>query len=252
MNRKRWGNAYQGTLVQELSDLHEATIPDDGIGELSGDSLQDHTCIGASGNVKVVFRNLERHLIREIEGADYILGCVAWLTSEPILTALARKRSVQIIVQKEDFLRPDLEPSNDWRRRLRRLYDALPAGVDRYGFPGPVGGMSYCGDPSIEAVRCVGNHNRYKAPAFPRCHHKFVLFCGDNPSPDEPCFAPYAVWTGSFNFTKNAGNSFENGLLITDPNIVSAYFREYAQIAALSEPLDWESDWVAPQWRIGS
>ncbi|MNJ81293.1 hypothetical protein D3C77_800280 [compost metagenome] len=60
------------------------------------------------------------------------------------------------------------------------------------------------------------------------------------------------MWTGSFNFTKNATLSLENALFITDPKIVNAYFEEYGQIAAMSEELDWTSEWVAPVWRIGT
>lgn len=63
---------------------------------------------------------------------------------------------------------------------------------------------------------------------------------------------PSAVWTGSFNFTQNSELSLENALYITDPEIVAAYFEEYGQIAAISEPLDWESKWIAPEWLIDS
>lgn len=64
--------------------------------------------------------------------------------------------------------------------------------------------------------------------------------------------SPYAVWTGSFNITKNAGMSFENALYITDMAIVNAYYQEFSQITALSESLNWFKDWVEPQWRIGT
>jgi len=80
-----------------------------------------------------------------------------------------------------------------------------------------------------------------------------------NASPDQSndsiesfFFEPYEVWTGSFNFTKNATYSFENAVLSKDQNIVGAFFREFGQIAALSESLDWETEWTAPDWRIGS
>ena len=63
---------------------------------------------------------------------------------------------------------------------------------------------------------------------------------------------PYKVWTGSFNFTNNAERSFENAVVLEEPSIVQAYFKEFQQIAALSEPLDWESEWVEPEWRIGT
>jgi hypothetical protein len=62
---------------------------------------------------------------------------------------------------------------------------------------------------------------------------------------------PYAVWTGSFNFSKTATQSFENALYILDRSIVQAYFSEWSQLTALSEPLDWESVSISPEWMIG-
>ena len=100
----------------------------------------------------------------------------------------------------------------------------------------------------INSIRCFGNHNKDKKPAFPRMHNKFLIFCKEKSG----IICPYAVWTGSFNLTMNAGNSLENGLYITKKEIVYKYYKEYAQICAISEKLDWESDWCEPQWRIGS
>ena len=65
-------------------------------------------------------------------------------------------------------------------------------------------------------------------------------------------YVPYAVWTGSFNLTETAEKSLENALLIKNPKIVEAYYKEYGQICAMSEPLNWESNWIEPQWRIGT
>lgn len=242
---------------QTVNDLHELVIPTDRVDLTGGESLIDYSCVSSCGTVRAFFRDLEARLIEQIEAADYVYGCVAWLTSEPILEALASKRGVQIVVQKEDFLRPDGKDGSAWARRLRALYDALDNPIDRYHVAGRANFMSFCGDPSIEAVRCVGNHNAAKNPAFPRSHHKFVLFGKieiDDEDPDYPhrYVRPYAVWTGSFNFTKNAGRSFENAVLLTDPFVVAAFEQEWSQILALSEPLDWSSSWVAPQWRIGS
>ena len=63
---------------------------------------------------------------------------------------------------------------------------------------------------------------------------------------------PYEVWTGSFNLTYNASASLENAIVVKHPEIVWAYYREWEQIEAISEPLDWKSEWSAPEWRIGS
>jgi hypothetical protein len=61
---------------------------------------------------------------------------------------------------------------------------------------------------------------------------------------------PYAVWTGSFKLTFNAVNSLENAVLLTDPDIAKAYYREWQEVAFISEPLDWEQDWVQPEWGV--
>ncbi len=122
------------------------------------------------------------------------------------------------------------------------------------------GQMSFASDPSLDPIRCVGNHNKEKSPAFPRAHHKFVVFCKSGIiakadrryENEDQTFDPYEVWTGSFNFTKNATNSFENAIVSRDHNLVRAFFNEYGQIAALSERLDWNADWTTPEWRIGT
>lgn len=210
----------------------------------------------SSDGIDVYFKNLEQHLVRHILEADYVVGCVAWLTHPDILDALATTKGVSIIVQKEDWLRPDTETSEGWKRKLKVLYHSLPGTMTRYdeGFRSTVlHFMSCAGDPSIDAVRCVGNYNSTRMPNAPRSHHKFVVFCKETPETnEEENFQPYAVWTGSFNFTRNAVLSFENALVLRQPEIVHAYFCEYAQVAALSEPLNWDNEWSYPEWRIGT
>ncbi|MGG6325682.1 hypothetical protein ACQ5UC_18795 [Vibrio cholerae] len=69
--------------------------------------------IYSSNGINVYFRDLEKHLISHINKADLVVGAVAWLTSESILDALASVKNVQIVVQKEDFLRPDIYSRNN-------------------------------------------------------------------------------------------------------------------------------------------
>jgi phosphatidylserine/phosphatidylglycerophosphate/cardiolipin synthase-like enzyme len=199
-----------------------------------------------SGNIEVVFKNLTERLILQIRKAHYVFGCVAWLTNTEILDALATSPAVSIIVQKEDFLRPDSRHEGGFKDRLRRKYKALH-GLDRYRAPGRINMMSSSCDPAIEPVRCMGiapDGQRFA----PRMHHKFLVFA----SLDGRVWRPDAVWTGSFNFTVNAGGSFENAVIIRDPQIANAYLEEWSQVAALSEPLDWSRPWVAPEWRVGT
>ena len=228
--------------------------------------LVDPGTRSADGSVEVVFRNIEQRLIDEIRATELVVGCVAWLTSGPVLDALAEIRGVSIVVQKEDFLRPDLGATGrkGWKRWLREKYDRLPEGPYRYEYEGTVlSSMNMLGDPTLECVRCLGNHNADRRAAMPRAHHKFLVFCDYVEGKVEQLpdggrssaagrVVPRKVWTGSYNLSKNAGRSLENAVLLTDERCVSAYYVEWGQLAGLSEPLDWTSEYVQPDLRIGT
>jgi hypothetical protein len=210
----------------------------------------DHSTRG-NADTKVLFRNLTERLVEQIHSADAAFGCVAWLTSSPVLNALATRIAVGIVVRKEDFLRPD---SGDWRqKRQREAYAKLPRFI-RYSLA-QTGHYDYAGSPESDAVRCVGAHNSQKSAAFPRMHNKFLVFCRAAMVDEESSYEryePYAVWTGSFNLTYNAANSLENAILIRDPKIATAFLNEFGLIFGLSEKLDWSQSWSAPEYRIGS
>ena len=223
--------------------------------------VRNKTTQSKNGSVVVYFDNLADRLIEHIRQSKIVVGCVAWLTSADILRALADvPDGVSIVVQKEDFLRRDIRAQSNWKAELRRLYSALKFPYCRCAMDGLVGSLSTMIDPTIDPIRCVGNHNSNKAPAFPRMHHKFLVFCdsSDGPYRDEDGepygvgISPRAVWTGSFNLSYNATLSLENAVLLTDPDLAAAYYHEWEYIMGLSESLDWDSEWAAPEWRIGS
>lgn len=234
-----------------MDDLNKFQIDNDGNYD---DTFVDNS-IHTSSGVSVYFRELEKNLLLHIKNSDAVFGAVAWLTSDAILDALAELENVSIIIQKEDFLRPDIGERTHFKTKLRKKYEKIRCDLMRYSFNNILRSVSVCSDPSIDAIRCVGNHNKDKSPAFPRMHNKFLIFAKIIPNNDKDGSAsiePYAVWTGSFNLTKNAVRSLENALYITNKEIVNAYFQEYGQIAAMSEKLDWQSDWAAPEWRVGT
>jgi hypothetical protein len=205
-----------------------------------------------SGSLRVHFRDLEARAVEFIGAHEYIVACVAWLTNENILRALANKRSVAIVVQKEDFLRPDMGGFS--RAKTRRLYSDLRCEWDRAEFDGtPLASASVCGDPGMDPVRCVGNRNNDKRAVAPRMHNKFMVGCAlGGGGCDALPVVPLSVWTGSFNMSYSATASLENAVEIRREDVALAYLREWAQIYAISEPLDWESEWAAPTWRIGT
>jgi len=215
----------------------------------------DHSISKVRADISVVFRDHQRRLLDLIDRYPYVLGCVAWLTDMRVLDALSSRDGVSIIVQKEDFLRPDMTDRSDFEEMLRRAYGRI-GGICRYEAPGVASGLSVCCDPEMDAVRCVGNYNSEKHPAWPRMHNKFIVLCSYKESPNPDIYGgelhPECVWTGSYNFTFNAQKSFENSIIIHDRDIAEAYAHEWAQILAFSEPLDWESRWCAPEYRIGT
>lgn len=233
-------------------DLNELEIPNADGPDLK---LPDNSI--RSGAVSVHFKNLQTAFIRHLADADAVVSCMAWLTNPAILKAFSRlKHGANIVVQKEDFLRPDIASRNNFAKRLQKDYSAIPQLSCRYALKF-VADLSVCHDPAIEAVRCVGNHNRTKSPAFPRMHNKFVVFMKATvrecrPYGSNTRYDPYAVWTGSFNFSENGSKSLENALYIRDKIIAEAYYDEWSHIVALSEPLNWEDPWCAPEWRLGT
>lgn len=229
--------------MNQKTNLNNIEIDNDGNYPEFG--AKDNSCVVDNANVHVFFRNQKEILIEKIKASECIVGCVAWLTDFDILSALSKVKTVAIVVQKEDFLRPDVGATNTWKVNLREAYTEISNNTTRYDWPGLIERLSVCTDPKMEAIRCVGNHNKDKSPAFPRMHNKFLIFGDKNKNFTE-------VWTGSFNLTKNASFSLENSLLIQSPELASAYYKEFSQIYALSEPLDWSSDWMEPELRIGT
>lgn len=194
-------------------------------------------------HVRVVFHDLEDHLRSMLHPGICVVGCVAWLTSPEVLRALSRTDGVAMLVQKETFLRSNAE--------LRALYAALPQVAARRLRRSVLASLRFDREGRLDAVRCIGTSPLSKTASRPLMHHKFLVFCRaeDGKYGDAP-LEPYAVWTGSFNFTMNASYSFENAIIIRDAAIATAYFREFAQLFLLSEPLDWTSHEIEPEWPI--
>lgn len=242
-------------LGEQMNDLN--TYKPENDGNCPDTGIRDNSISVAGVVVSIIFRNQKEKLLRKIPEYNCIVGCVAWLTDYEILDALSKIARVAIVVQKEDFLRPDLNAGQDWKNKLRCAYNKLKPHGRRFAWPGLMGQLSVCGDDTIQAIRCMGDHNSNKAPAFPRMHNKFLVFSNfiehnDQPKGYPATFVNCEVWTGSYNLTENAARSLENAVLIRSDSVAKAYYNEFCQIFALSEPLDWKSDWCAPEFRIGT
>lgn len=245
-------------IVPIGKNLNESLIPNDDRRTIPVSAYRRNKKLrlGATRLINIYFVDLINNLCEHINKADIVLGCVAWLTHPKVLIALRGKQAVSIVVQKEDWLRPDPGVPRD---HLRELYSELPAGLsrrDRVLRDLMLGNMSWCSDETIDAIRCVGIASQNRT--IPRMHHKFLVFCEAFQKRD-PCgrgksyyYIPTSVWTGSLNPTKNGGLSFENAVVIESEDIAMHYFEEWANLLTVSEPLDWQATYMEPEWKIGT
>lgn len=199
---------------------------------------------GIGAVADVFFDNLPSYLCERIGDAHFVAGCMAWLTNRRVLGALASvPGGCQVVVQKEDFLRPGAIERNELMSLYRALWcpdrDKLPTRTLKGRCA-----LSYAGDPECAPVRCMGVRHR-RGENGPRMHHKFFVFFNAD-------LEPYAVWTGSFNATENGARSRENAVYLRSPQLAKLYAVEWTRTLALSESLDWNSAYVEPDWRFGS
>lgn len=252
-------------------------LNDPGVGQHPED--RDHG--RRHGPVEVVFRDHQGKLRGLFEQArksrQACLAAAAWVTDPTVLGAMATIPT-SLVVQKEDLWRPDIPAGSNlqaWRARLRRQYEAIESsgnrsdlGVpfDRLHMPEPLCDMNYGVDGPLAGVRCFGLRNNRDGEGqdrHPLMHNKFFIFvsaitqpAADREGEEFPALDPHwrveAVWTGSYNPTRLSPRSRENAVIIRDPFIGDAYLREWAGIMALSEPLDWDAEWIDPEWRHGT
>jgi len=224
-------------------NLNDVLINDD---DLGGDGKQyDYSTTNNDRSIEVYFRDIEHRIIDKIRQCDTIFGCVAWLTNENILRELSKKECL-IVVQEEDFLRPDTNfcgNKQKWKEKIMKLYNNLSAGdkcVTTCDFMVNRARLTKCG------VRRCGMLNKNKLPAFPRMHNKFIVCC-NNTEIGKKHYEPVVVLTGSFNYTENSTNSLENVVCIKDKKIAKAYLDQFGQILIVSMELDWSGDWEPKQ-----
>ena len=208
----------------------------------------DFSEIGNDKQIEVYFKNIENHIIQKIKKYNNVVGCVAWLTNSNILNELSKKKSVIIIIQEEDFLRPDTYfdgQKEKWKNKIHELYSKIEKLDDIY-----LGCIGINTRGLIESgIRRVGLINKDNSPAFPRMHNKFII-CFDEPfteyfTPDyEDRQKIYGeVLTGSYNYTENSNNSLENVVCIKEQSITASYFLQFCEICMMSIPLDWDLEW---------
>lgn len=195
-----------------------------------------------SGNIEIVFRKIKERLIQEIDKSDLVFGAVAWLVDKDVLKALSFKQC-QIVLQKEDFLRPDLAEflSDKDKKCLQDLYQDLSCNLNTTQFQGKIVDLVRYGIFDLQPVTCFGYYNQRLRHCTPKMHNKFFIFATLDKYTNK--VEPQKVWTGSANITQMSMLSLENGVIIDDKDIANSYMKEYEQIYFISDKLNWNSNW---------
>lgn len=104
----------------------------------------------------------------------------------------------------------------------------------------------------LDRFRCVG-HILKKDEIMPLMHHKFLVACklknrkkGEEIPGQTLKLVPKKFWSGSYNFSKNAGDSLENVIIGRDKNLAESFFEMWERIYTISEPLESKNNNVKP------
>lgn len=210
--------------------------------------LSGHACRVFNGEVEAHFRNLEEVLVREIYQHDIILGCVAWVSSPKVVEALAHKTTCLIVDRKVPRMSKALKESYQLLQmnEKRPIYEMLKNGHGWeeyfcYSHEGEPLSYTMYGDWNFESGMYFVDGGTYRF-----MHHKFILMLKE----DGRCecgkilYKP-TVWTGSYNFTKNAKTGLENAVIIRNKGIGASYLGEFLEVftnhACQLNILDWET-----------
>lgn len=212
-------------------------------------------------SVAVYLDDLEASLLAWLSKQEAVVGCVAWLTNEKVLNALNSLKICQVVMQKEDWMRPDYDGRHP-ARHSRKHYDG-EAGFCRLELAETIG-LSTCGDPSVDRFRCFGQSTSAQTsgpmqtaapPARPVMHHKFLVGCAMQSYLDDGYpslkLIPRSVWMGSFNMTKGARRNMDSAVVM-GAGPAALYYREWLDVFSHSERLDFDYEYCVPEWRLGS
>jgi hypothetical protein len=138
------------------------------------------------------FENIEMKILQYLKLCDGAKICAAWFTSEKLVEQLSVMGEIGLIIGTTEKLTPgNPEYKGQWVHTLLR---DLPNMV--YVYQGAAGrGMM---------------------------HNKFIILLQEN--------QPYAVITGSFNYTYSANTNWENIVYIESEEIALSYLEEYNKI----------------------
>ena len=167
------------------------------------------------------FTDIEQHICRYIDEADEVWICSAWFSSIPILDQ-ASLRTAKLIIS--DWSRLSKGNPNFSPKLTREILQSIP---QTYVYA-PSSSTSSAGGHSSSA----GGHSSSAGghPTEFLMHDKFIVLFQDQ--------KPYATITGSYNYTQNAKNNFENIVYIEDHEVAEKFANEFEKILSFSKRLN--------------
>lgn len=248
------------------ANLNDIDPVDDGFLRLDKNNIEQQIC-----SVSAYFRNIKAELIANINKADAVFGCVAWLSNPDIINALASREILSVVISEKQDVKSisDLKLHKNWItpthlannfNHFYTLTNSITLGVEDISLNLPLCSIRQLRERDIWVEENVRDKHDGDSPYL---HNKFVVFAsleyskenlqdasieywGNKTEGDpqgyirrnaKPIINPYAVWTGSFNFSSAAERHLENAVLIHGNSIAEKYFREFAQIYLLSTRL---------------
>lgn len=255
-------------------NLNTTDPVDDGFLKLDDNKIENQVA-----SASCYFRNLKDEIIFSINKADAIFGCVGWLSHREIIDALVRKENVSIIVSEKSTSKnmQTLKAHNNWLKlsHLESKNNPFFTFLNQMN----VGIEEPSADSKIDSIRKIvpraillqpnSDTSAEQEEFSTLMHNKFLVFAKVGFTKEElqnasagyyanvlgasgfepkdyirtyntPTISPYAVWTGSYNFTAHSDNHLENGLFICNDKIAEHYLNEFLQIYMLSRPLDFQ------------
>ncbi len=184
------------------------------------------------GSSRYIFEGVIDELCKEIKQANVVFGDVMSVTSKKVISALEGLDSCQLVLNKKSYGKHHLYS------RIRCLY--TPRNI-LYNLEEAIDDGSW--DDDLESIRYCGSLDESE-PAL--MHNKIIVLAKIDPRNFR--LDPYAVWSGSCNFSFNASRSFENAIITYNRKVAVQYYKEYKQILARSESIKNLNSFYNPQW----
>lgn len=194
--------------------------------------------------LRVYFKDIREVLLQHLSKCSYVVGCIAWITDFGVIDAISKLKGATIIVQAESMFK--IKTREGFKTNLKRRYQQIKQ------FPWATFAKAahlphfqklwteMKTTPALQeqlwttlgqdpmAVRTCGQvqkagHEGQNPEEPSMMHHKYLIFLDANAK-------AVAVWTGSFNFTKNASKSLENIQIVYNQQVADSYLRNFLSL----------------------